>query len=89
MQQNNNSKWFSPISYAVILVIGVALGVFFKGNNSFNALPWQNHNAIEEIMQLVKSKYVDSVANDSADIKIAEYYLSQLDPHSLYIPPQT
>lgn len=87
MQQNNNTNWFSPISYAVILVIGVALGVFFKGNSSFNSLPWQNQNAVEEIMQLVKSKYVDSVSNDSADLKIADYYLSQLDPHSLYIPP--
>jgi carboxyl-terminal processing protease len=87
MQQNNNTKWFSPISYAVVLVIGVALGVFFKGNNSFNVLPWQNQHAIEEIMQLVKSKYVDSITNDSADLKIADYYLAQLDPHSLYIPP--
>ena len=87
MQQNNNSNWFTPISYAVVLVIGVSLGVFFKGNSSFSSLPWQNQNAIEEIMQLVKSKYVDTVSSDSADLKIADYYLSQLDPHSLYIPP--
>ena len=87
MQQKNNSSWFTPISYAVILVIGVALGAFFKGSFSLGSLQWQNKNPMQEIMEIVQSKYVDSLSNDSTSIKMADYYLSQLDPHSAYIPP--
>ena len=87
MQQKNNSSWFTPISYAVILVIGVALGAFFKGSFSLGSLQWQNKNPMQEIMEIVQSKYVDSLSTDSTSIKMADYYLSQLDPHSVYIPP--
>ena len=34
MQENNKSNWITPITYAVVLVIGVGIGFFFKGDFS-------------------------------------------------------
>ena len=87
MQENNKSNWFTPISYAIVLIIGVGLGFFVKGNFSIGNLQSSNESPMQEIMELVKSKYVEEVKGDSANIKLADYYLSQLDPHSVYIPP--
>ncbi len=87
MQENNKSNWFTPISYAIILVVGIALGGFLKGNLSIGSLQVSGSNPMQEIMELVRSKYVEDVTNDSATTKMADYYLSQLDPHSVYISP--
>ena len=88
MQQNNKSKWFTPIAYAVVLVMGIGIGSFFKGNLSLDSLQLNSASPMQEIMNLVNSKYVDDIANDSVNNKLAEYYLSQLDPHSVYITPE-
>jgi carboxyl-terminal processing protease len=87
MNQKNNTSWFAPISYAVVLIVGVVLGVFFKGDISLGGLHWINSNPVPEIMEIVNAKYVDSLSIDSANTKAADYYLAQLDPHSVYIPP--
>ena len=87
MQEKNRTHWSTPFSYAIILIIGIAIGLFVKGGFSWKTTSWRSQNPMEEIMQIVQSKYVDSLVNDSASIKLANFYLSQLDPHSVYIPP--
>lgn len=87
MQENNKTNWASPLKYAIILLIGVFLGVFLKGNLSLKGLQSDNSVPVQEIIDLVKSKYVDKIINDSADINFVNNYLSQLDPHSVYIAP--
>lgn len=87
MQENNKSSWLKPISYALVLILGIGLGFFFKGNGSLTSLPFSGASPIQEIIDLVKSKYVESISSDSTSEKMADYYLSQLDPHSVYIPP--
>jgi carboxyl-terminal processing protease len=87
MQENNKSNWFTPISYAIILVVGIALGGFLKGNLSIGNIQVSGSNPMQEIMELVRSKYVEDLTNDSATTIMADYYLSQLDPHSVYISP--
>lgn len=87
MEENKNQQWFKPLQYVFILIVGIGIGVFVKGNISLQSLTGAAKNPIEEIMQIVKERYVDSVANDSLEIKVANDYLSSLDPHSEYIPP--
>lgn len=87
MQENNKTNWLKPISYALVLILGIGLGFFFKGNGNLGSLSFGSTSPVQEIIDLVKSKYVDEIANDSANAKIADFYLSQLDPHSVYIPP--
>jgi len=87
MKENLSSNWHKPILYALILVIGIILGNFTKGNFSFKDLGKSSATPIEEIMEIAKSKYVDSLPSDSLSVRLMEEYLAHLDPHSVYIPP--
>ena len=87
MQEKNKSSWITPITYAVVLIIGVGIGHYLKGDFSLGSLQNNSASPMQEIINLVKSKYVDEVAIDSLNNNLADYYLSQLDPHSVYIPP--
>lgn len=87
MKENLSSNWHKPILYALILIVGMVIGNFTKGNFSFDAFNQPATTPIEEIMEIARSKYVDSLPADSLSIKLIEEYLAHLDPHSVYIPP--
>ncbi|MFX9023729.1 peptidase S41, partial [Acinetobacter baumannii] len=42
---------------------------------------------VQEVLDLVKSRYVDAVSLDSLNDLAINTVLSHLDPHSVYIPP--
>ena len=87
MKENLSSNWHKPILYALILIVGMVLGNFTKGNFSFDAFSKPATTPIEEIMEIARSKYVDSLPADSLSVRLIEEYLTHLDPHSVYIPP--
>ncbi len=91
MQQNQprstQTSWVTPIIYAGVLLLGIGIGIFLKGNFSIGFPSSDSNSAMDEIIELVKSKYVEQVNLDSTQTKLADFYLGQLDPHSVYIPP--
>jgi carboxyl-terminal processing protease len=91
MQQNQprstQTSWVTPILYAGILLLGIGIGIFLKGSFSIGFPSSDSNSAMDEIIELVKSKYVEKVNLDSTQTKLADFYLGQLDPHSVYIPP--
>ena len=91
MQQNQprstQTSWVTPITYAVVLLLGIGIGIFLKGSFSIGFPSSDSSSAMDEIIELVKSKYVEQVNLDSTQTKLADFYLGQLDPHSVYIPP--
>ena len=91
MQQNQprstQTSWVTPIIYAVVLLLGIGIGIFLKGSFSIGFPSSNSSSAMDEIIELVKSKYVEQVNLDSTQTKLADFYLGQLDPHSVYIPP--
>lgn len=87
MQEKNKSNWSTPVFYAFLVIMGVVIGVFFKGSLPLSVFRSGSKDPMQEILQLIQSKYVDKVDTDSASNRLANYYLSQLDPHSVYIPP--
>jgi carboxyl-terminal processing protease len=75
----------------LIMAIGMFLG--YKMNGSLRAVSGGvaasvGDGNLGEIMNLVRSKYVDTVATDSIENVAIDQLLSQLDPHSVYIPPK-
>ena len=91
MQQNQprstQTSWVTPIIYAGVLLLGIGIGIFLKGSFSIGFPSSNSSSAMDEIIELVKSKYVEQVNLDSTQTKLADFYLGQLDPHSVYIPP--
>jgi carboxyl-terminal processing protease len=70
-----------------VLLLGIGIGIFLKGSFSIGFPSSSASSAMDEIIELVKSKYVEQVNLDSTQTKLADFYLGQLDPHSVYIPP--
>jgi carboxyl-terminal processing protease len=76
-----------PILFAFIMALGMYLGYQLRehsGNRNFLSLGKKNN--VQEIIDLVKSRYVDDVKIDSISELAINELLSHLDPHSAYIP---
>lgn len=76
-----------PVLFAIVMVAGMAIGYQLKdktlGNRFFNL---NRRTSLQELLELVKGKYVDKVSADSINQVAANELLSHLDPHSVYIP---
>lgn len=76
-----------PVLFALVMVIGMSIGYQLRekslGNRFFNL---SRRTSLQELVELIKGKYVDKVSADSINQLAANELLSHLDPHSVYIP---
>jgi carboxyl-terminal processing protease len=91
-QQTNNKKlqaWL-PLLFAIVMIAGMVLGYKIRGNtvtvSNFFKLPGKR-TPLQEVLDLVKMKYVDDIGADTLADDAIQQVLSNLDPHSIYIPP--
>jgi carboxyl-terminal processing protease len=70
----------------ILVLFGIAVGLFIaeRGQHGFSI----GGNKISKVLQLVHRSYVDSVNTDSLEGVAVNNLLQNLDPHSLYLPPQ-
>jgi carboxyl-terminal processing protease len=80
-------NFHNPLLYAAVIGIGMFLGYKMNGTLLHDDGNMGGSGRVDEIMSLVKNRYVDSVSTDSVEMKAIDHLLSQLDPHSVYIPP--
>jgi len=77
----HNSGWqaLKPLMFAVFLATGIAMGIHInkEGKDKFS-----------QIFEIISKDYVDSTKTEQLQEDAIEHMLSQLDPHSSYIPPQ-
>lgn len=77
---------FIPLLFSIVFIVGIYLGFRLRGRQSpsfhFSAQP----NVIEQILNLTKLKYVDSVDQNALQSDAIDGILDHLDPHSVYIP---
>jgi carboxyl-terminal processing protease len=71
----------------ILLLAGIAIGLFL-GNRVQTGFPLNRGGKISKVLQLVHHNYVDSVNTDSLEGVAVNNLLQNLDPHSLYLPPQ-
>jgi carboxyl-terminal processing protease len=79
-----------PLLFAVVMTIGMFLGFKLKektsgasGNGFFQNT---KKSSLQEVTDLINSKYVDELNQDSLKNTVIEDLLAHLDPHSVYIP---
>lgn len=70
-----------PLIIAVSVIAGIWIGVIFNSHNSSTA-----EQKINDVLSLIKNDYVDEVNIDSLIENTMPDLLSNLDPHSTYIP---
>jgi carboxyl-terminal processing protease len=89
-QEMGNKKlqvWL-PLIFSMVMIAGMFFGFNLHkqtGNNKgFFAV--NKRNSLEEAMDLIKLRYVDSVHLDTLEEGAIQQMMSGLDPHSVYIP---
>ena len=77
-----------PIIMAVCVVVGILIGTFYANHFSGNRLSIINSssNKLNNLLHIVEDKYVDTVDVNDLVEKAMPQILSELDPHSVYIP---
>jgi carboxyl-terminal processing protease len=78
-----------PILFSITMVLGMLIGYQLKertgGNRFFNL---SGKTSLQEVVELIKGKYVDKIAADSINQLAVSQLLSHLDPHSSLIPKE-
>ncbi len=71
----------------ILILLGIAIGLLL-GDNVQRGFSLNTSNKISKVLRLVRQNYVDSVNVDSIEGVTVNNLLQNLDPHSLYLPPQ-
>lgn len=88
MMGNKKLQVWLPLIFALVLTVGMLLGYKLgnkHGGNSFFSS--NNRNTLQQALDIIRLKYVDSVAIDSLQGMAIEQMINELDPHSVYLPP--
>jgi len=86
----NNKKlqvWF-PFFFSISMVIGMFFGYQLRDKMPFGGtiLKASAGTQMQEVISLIRNRYVDPVNTDSLSELAIEEVLTHLDPHTIYIP---
>ena len=92
MKKNTRKNILIAISYSLILIVGMFLGIKFIKDQGFGVsrrpeLASNSDEKLEEILHIINKNYVDDINTDSLQNLPIDSVLHQLDPHSVYLPP--
>ncbi len=77
-----------PLIFAGILALGMIIGYKLRekttGGSSF--LRNESTTPVQQVISLIKNKYVDNITMDSLEEPAISGLLDHLDPHSVFIP---
>ena len=87
MNENGKSpspSW-QPLAYAVILILGVYIGLQTGGGSSNGMHIVGPRSALNGVLDRVEQTYVDPVVREELEQVALDAVLEKLDPHSLFI----
>ena len=77
-----------PLLFAIVMMVGMLIGFRLRGNiRPTGFFKTRKQTPVQEVIDLVTMKYVDTISADTLGEGAIEGMLSHLDPHSVYIPP--
>ncbi len=86
--RNKKLQVWLPLIFSLILIAGMFLGYNLNGNsgekNGFFAS--NNRGSLQEAIDLIKLRYVDSVNIGMLEGSAIQEIMTELDPHSVYLP---
>lgn len=86
MNKINKAYIWLPICIAVSIAIGILIGNIFLGRNSVTTIFGKSGNKLDVVFDYIDKAYVDTVNVDDMIERAIPSILSELDPHSAYIP---
>ncbi len=94
MQKERKRNIFVAATYAATLLLGLILGQNYSDQQGFNSgaslVPIglsDNSYKIQQVVDLISSRYVDSINIDSAQNGAINHLISHLDPYSAFLMP--
>ncbi len=80
-------KVWLPLLFAIVMMIGMLIGFHLRENiHTTGFLKTRKQTPVQEVIDLVNMKYVDTVSLDTLGNNAIDGMLDHLDPHSVYIP---
>jgi len=85
---NKKLQVWLPLIFSVVMIAGMFFGfnLHKKTGNNKGFFAVNKRNSLEEALDLIKLRYVDSVHLDTLEEGAIQQMMSGLDPHSVYIP---
>ncbi len=89
MMVNKKLQVWLPLIFSIVLIAGMFMGYRMNTNGTANNRFFSSNrrSSLQEALDLIKLKYVDSVHIDSLEGHAIDEMMSALDPHSVYLPP--
>lgn len=88
MMGNKKLQVWLPLLFSIVMVAGMFFGYRLNGSgNSTGFFKKSRATSLQEALDLIRLKYVDSVSLDSLEAGAIREMMSELDPHSVYFPP--
>lgn len=86
MQKKKLQVWL-PLLFSLVMIAGMFIGYRIKENMPGKSIFFmEKRKPVEEVIDLVKNKYVDEVNIDSLTSEAVSSMLARLDPHSVFMP---
>jgi len=85
---NKKFQVWLPLIFSMVLIGGMYFGFRLRENtsNGTSFFKADKKSSLQEILDLVRQRYVDPVNVDSLQNNAISDMMGQLDPHSIYIP---
>ena len=85
--RNRKLQVWLPLLLSICMVAGMFIGYRIKGNMPDSGIFFvEKERPVQEVLDLIKRKYVDIENVDSLGTEAIQTILSHLDPHSVYLP---
>jgi carboxyl-terminal processing protease len=80
-------NFWLPLLFAVVMILGMIIGYrLYPSTYTGGFFKTGKLSPVQEVLDIIKEKYVDTVHTDSLSEEAIQGLLSHLDPHSYYIP---
>ena len=80
-------NFWLPLLFAVVMILGMLVGFrLYPNTYTGGFFKTGKLTPVQEVLDIIKDKYVDSVHADSLSEEAIQGILGHLDPHSYYIP---
>lgn len=89
MRKNNKLNLWLPLLFSLMMIGGIIVGYKLRENTQPSGSIFsfkQKRSPLQEVLDLVGMKYVDSVDSDTLGNSAIQDMLAKLDPHSSFIP---
>src|SRR2546423_10895770 len=86
--RNKKLQVWLPLIFSVVMIAGMFFGfkIHQQTGSTQSFFKRSNRTSLQEALDLIKNRYVDSVHLDSLQNDAITDVMNHLDPHSVYIP---